>query len=246
MITLKSYAEMDLADLLRFHCERRNSVTEAHDARGQLGVCLLDHLALTSQEESESLKTQINNSSRIPYSFSGYAKRILSTKERQELVSDSLTGACAMRPVGTEIHENVWIGPDVSLADSVRIVSPAYIGAGSVVRSGATIGPFASVEHDCVVDCGTTVERSSVLPHTYLAPGLLIRNALVDGAYLEHLGLGIVADLHPAGLASKITPLHQRTQTFHDFDSNTPFPTNSAAAWGLGQPASHQWHEVHL
>ncbi len=29
MIKLKSYAEMDLADLLRFHCESRNPVTEA-------------------------------------------------------------------------------------------------------------------------------------------------------------------------------------------------------------------------
>ena len=37
VIKLKSYAEMDLADLLRFHCERRNPVTEAHDASRSAG-----------------------------------------------------------------------------------------------------------------------------------------------------------------------------------------------------------------
>jgi carbonic anhydrase/acetyltransferase-like protein (isoleucine patch superfamily) len=247
MITLKSYAEMDLADLLRFHCEKRNSVTEAHDARGQLGVCLLDHLALAQmKEESESPEAR-NGHGQIPYSFSGYAKRILSTKERQELVADGLTGACAMRPVGTEVRENVWIGPNVSLADSARVVAPAYIGRGTVVRAGSTIGPFASVEHDCVVDCGTTVERSSVLPHTYLAPGLLIRNALVDGGYLEHLGLGIVADLEPAGLASKIKPLRKRAQMFHDSDSDTVFPAGNVEAWHVsGQITSNEWREVYL
>jgi hypothetical protein len=78
------------------------------------------------------------------------------------------------------------------------------------VRAGATIGPFASVEHDCVVDCGTTVERSTVLPYTYLAPGLLIRNELVDGGYLEHLGWGAVVDLRPAGLGSRIEPREVR------------------------------------
>jgi carbonic anhydrase/acetyltransferase-like protein (isoleucine patch superfamily) len=77
-----------------------------------------------------------------------------------------------MRPLGTEIREQVWVGEGANLADSVRVIGPTYIGARTIVQAGATIGPFASVEHDCVVGCGTTVERSTVLPYTYLAPGL--------------------------------------------------------------------------
>ncbi len=215
VIKLKSYAEMDLADLLRFHCERRNPVTEAHDAQGHLGVSILDQLALRAPDieqdarPDESAKRQecsgaAPDCGRDPYQFSGYAKRILSARERQELVGDGLTGACAMRPAGIAIRDQVWIGEDVILADSARIVGPVYVGARSIIRSGATIGPFASVERDGGVDSGTTVERSTVLPNPYLAPGLLVRDGVVDGEYMEHLVWETVADLQPAGLGSRI------------------------------------------
>ena len=204
VIQLKSYAEMDLADLLRFHCESRNPVTEAEDARGQLGVCLRDYLALHATRQKSQFSPAPTDSRQIPYQFRGYAKRILSARERQELVGDGLTGACAMRPQGTEIRDQVWVGEGAKLADSVRMIGPTYIGARTIVEAGATIGPFASVEHDCVVGCGTTVERSTVLPNSYLAPGLLIRHQLVDGGYLEDLSWGAVADLQPAGLGSRI------------------------------------------
>lgn len=213
MIKLKSYAELDLGDLVRFHCWRRNSVTEVHDAKGQLGVCVLDQLALPKTNEGPDC--QHAGFERSAYPFHGYAKRIFSARERQELVGDALTGACAMRPFGNEIREQVWAGKDVRLADSVRLMGPSYIGDHAIVRAGATIGPFASVERDCVVDCGTTVEQSSILPATYLAPGLLFRNAAVDGAILQDLRSGAIADLTPAGLASRM-PEFTPSRNFDD------------------------------
>ena len=210
MIRLKSYAEMDLLDLLRFHRERRNSITDAKDARGHLGVSLLDRGALSADSLStvnhgcDFIDRDATICGRTPYEFRGYAKRILSAKERQELVGDALIGACAMRPSGTQIREQVWIGEGATLADTVRIIGPTYVGARTVVRAGATLGPLTSLEHDCVVDCGTTVEESTVLPYTYLASGLMIRRALVDGGNLEDLGSGIVADLRPLGLGSRL------------------------------------------
>jgi hypothetical protein len=248
VIKLKSYAEMDLADLLRFHCERRNPVTEAQDVRGQLGVSLLDHLALQTTGEKHRSSGAFGDCGRTPYQFSGYAKRILSAKERQELVGDGLTGGCAMRPLGTQIRDNVWMGEGVKLADSARLIGPAYIGAHSNVRAGATVGPFASVERDCVVDCGTTVERSTVLPHTYLAPGLLIRDALVDGEYLEHLGWGTVADLLPAGLGRRIQPCEPLKEPSGETTSDVFSRGDGALAWDFApsSAAARPWIQVRL
>jgi carbonic anhydrase/acetyltransferase-like protein (isoleucine patch superfamily) len=248
VIKLKSYAEMDLTDLLRFHCEKRNPVTEAQDDRGQLGVCLLDHLALHQSGEKYEFSCAPTGGGRAPYHFRGYAKRILSAKERQELVGDALTGGCAMRPLGTEIREGVWIGEGVSLADSARLIGPTYIGAGTVVRAGATIGPFASVEHDCVVDCGTTVEHSTVLPYTYLAPGLLIRHELVDGGYLEHLGWGAVVDLQPAGLGGRIEPreVRQPASSGTDVFSGAAPSTWAARQFAASTTAPQPWLQVRL
>lgn len=248
VIKLKSYAEMDLADFLRFHHESRSHVTEAHDGRGQLGVCLLDQLALHAEGEKQFPCTPAQEGGPQPYQFRGYAKRILSAKERQELVGDGLTGACAMRPLGTEIREQVWAGEGVRLADSARVIGPTYIGAGTIVRAGATIGPFASVEHDCVIDCGTTVERSTVLPYTYLAPGLLIRHALVDGGYLEDLNWGAVADLRPAGLGSRIQQREARPQPFSVTEADDSSRTGSSPAWSFvpSPAASQPWLQVQL
>jgi acetyltransferase-like isoleucine patch superfamily enzyme len=244
-IKLKSYAEMDLADLLRFHCEKRNPITEAHDAQGQLGVSLVDCLALSTSGEKYADNCLSNDSAQIPYRFHGYAKRIFAAKERQELVGDALTGACAMRPFGTEIREQVWIGEDVRLADSVRIIGPTYIGAHTVVRAGATIGPFASVERDCVIDSGTAVERSTILPCTYLAPGLRIQNALVDGRYLEDLRWGAVADLQPAGLSDRVSRRGFGTRSgagdlFAQMDNGGPWVSPHLSM------TEHQWRQVRL
>jgi hypothetical protein len=251
VIELKSYAEMDLADLLRFHCEHRSPVTEAHDAEGQLGVRLLDRPALRATGEKREACGSATESAQSPYQFNGYAKRILSARERQELVGDGLTGACAMRPLGTQIREQVWIGEGVKVATSARIISPTYIGAHTIVRAGATIGPFASVEHDCVVDCGITVERSTVLPDTYLAPGLLIRNGLVDGGHLEHLGWGAVADLEPAGLGSRIPGRGPQRAPFSSGMSDgclrgdNAFARNFASS-SSSSTASQPWLQVQL
>ncbi len=43
VISLKSYAEIDLIDFVKFHQERRNSATEACDTEGPLGVSFRTH-----------------------------------------------------------------------------------------------------------------------------------------------------------------------------------------------------------
>jgi hypothetical protein len=210
MIKLKSYAEMDLSDLVRFHCERGSSVTDVLDSQGRLGISLYDQVAFSAEKQAggfiQGPCTQ--------YPFDGYAKRISTAKERQELACDALTGACAMRPVGEKIGEQVWIGQDVNIAESAKISGPSYIGDRVTLRSGATIGPFSSVEHDCVVDCGTSIERSTVLPSTYLGIGLMIRQAMVDGGQLQDLNTGAVADLRPAGLACRISARKANRKAF--------------------------------
>ena len=240
MIKLKFYAEMDLADLLRFHSRSQKPMTEVHDSRGKLGVSVLDRpvvLAATQKGESMWFHTDFEP---VMYPFTGYSKRILSPKERQELVGDALVGSCALQPLGTEIREGVWLGAGVSLAGSAKVLGPAYIGDRTLVRPGATIGPFASVERDCVVDCGVTLERSTVLPETYLAPGLLIRRGLVDGGQMEDLPSGTVVDLQRSGLASRMAAPR--------FTATAPKPAVTAAnhSWFPTSSSSSGWHNAQL
>ena len=251
-IKLNAYAEMDLTDLLRFHCERHNSVTEAQDSRGRLGINLLDRLVLDAAGEKRESSGTPAGGTADPYQFRGYAKRTLSARERQELVRDALSGSCALRPLGTQIREQLWIGEGVQLADSARLIGPTYIGDRTIIRAGATVGPFASVERDCVVDCGTTVERSTVLPYSYLAPGLLIQHKQVDGQYLVDLVGGEVggevADLRPAGLGSRIERREWRRQIFNKPARDVSAQAGSAPAWSFApfSTATQPWLQVQL
>lgn len=201
LIKLQSYAEMDLMDLLRFHCANRSPLTDAKDKRGSLGVSLLDRSAVSDCIESDAS----DKPCAAQYHFDGYTKRFLLSQERQDLIRDGLAGICAIKPRGKLIRDGVWIADDAKVDESVRIVGPAFIGPRSVIRSGATIGPFTSVEPDCVIDGGTTITKSSVLPGTYLAPGILVEESVVSGKYLEDLRWGVHVDLAPARLARRIS-----------------------------------------
>ena len=79
------------------------------------------------------------------------------------------------------------------------------MGSHSVVAAGAIVGPLASIEQNCVVDCGTTVERATILPFTYLSPGLLIRDAQVDGGNMVDVTRETAVDLKAARLASNLS-----------------------------------------
>jgi len=240
VINLASYAEMDLDDMLHFHCQNQSMVTEACDSNGWLGVSILNCSVAVSGRNIHT-HTESSQVMRNAYPFRGYAKRIISPKERQELVADGLTGTCAMRPLGSELAQQVWIGENASLASSARVVGPSYIGDRTIVREGATIGPFASVEHDCVVDYGTTVEHAAVLPYTHLAPGLRFRKALADGGHLQDLESGTIVNLEAGCLAHRI-PSESPRET-HGLDVVNIASREGETAWRC---PSTEWRQVKL
>ena len=138
----------------------------------------------------------------------------------------------------------MWVGEGVSLADSAKVVGPSYIGDRTVVRADATVGPFASVERDCLVDCGTTIERSTILPDTYLSSGILIRHALVDGSYLEDLRSGAIADLLPSGLAGSMPSSNRAARTTSESEAELFLRFgNVVSDSAQGSP---EWREMQL
>jgi carbonic anhydrase/acetyltransferase-like protein (isoleucine patch superfamily) len=232
VIKLKSYAEMDLSDLLRFHCEKRNPVTDAQDARGSLGVRLLNRSAVDSIAANVQPSCSPIAHSATHYRFRGYTKSLLSSQERQDLVRDALSGNCALRPAARQVQDQVWVGEGAMIDESVRMIGPVFVGSGTMVNAGATIGPFASIESNCIVDCGTSVARSTVLPHTFLAPGLLVQNSVVDGDYLESLESGTVISLAAARLARRIRPATaKRTLLRATPPANSFVGAGSEAGW---------------
>lgn len=199
VIVMGSYAELDLSDLIQFHHHGGHRITRVFDPEGPLGISLLDRRAVLRE-----LPSPIRASTRSSrYDFNGYVTRLSSTLAYRKLVQDALEGRCDIRPSGFPISDNVWIDPTAVVHPSVKIHGPSYIGAHSRLNAGVEVSGGTSIEENCEIDLGTTLDCVSILPNTYIAPGLHLRNAVVDGTHLEHLDRKVTVDLGAVALAAR-------------------------------------------
>lgn len=199
LIVLGAYAEIDLSDVVRFHAKGQRRVTKVFDRHGPLGVSLLDRECILANHQWDNHE----DGSLSRYDFLGYVARLSSSVNYRRLVEDALYGRCGIQPAGIQTRENVWIDKTTRVHASAQITAPCYIGPGTKIKAGVTIRGCSSVERNCEIDLGTTINHSSVLPNTYVAPGLYLRDCVVDGTRLEHLARGVAVDLGEAGLSAR-------------------------------------------
>ena len=211
VVSLQSYAEIDLLDFVRYHRDRHSPTTVAFNQDGPLGVEILSRTSLTwRQATSHCAPAQGTRTSE--YRFDGYAKHLRTAKGYCDLVADALSRQCALTPRGSQFGAHTWVAENARIAPSARFNGPCFVGANTVLREGVTVGPFSSIEEGCVIECGTRIEESTVLPQTFLAAGLHVRRSVVDGPQLEQLDSGVMADLSCAGLARRL-PRRRKTRS---------------------------------
>lgn len=201
LVRLGAYAEVDFADLLRFHHNAGATVTRVCDAQGPLDIWALD--AAPEAQSALSLDPPSDAGTPSTYLTSGYVNRLTSARDLRLLVADAFLGRCALRPRGREIRPGVWIDDGARVHRSARIVAPAYIGRGARVRASALITRFSNVERRCLVDYGTAIEDSSLLPHTYVGRGLDVAHAVVDGNRLVNLSRNVAVTIEDANILGR-------------------------------------------
>jgi carbonic anhydrase/acetyltransferase-like protein (isoleucine patch superfamily) len=214
VVSLRSYAEIDLLDFLRYHRERRSTATEAINQDGPLGVEILSRTSMTFNQAAnwEDSADHLHTSQ---YRFHGYAKHLSNARGYSDLVADALSRQCALTPRGSQFGPATWVSENANIDPSVQLNGPCFVGRDTMLHEGVTLGPFTSIEDGCVVECGTMIEGSTILPQTYVAAGLSIRRSVVDGPQLEQLDSGIKADLACAGLTRRL-PRRSKTRIGND------------------------------
>lgn len=204
LISLGAYSELDLLDFLRFHSESRSPVTNVVDDRGPLGITLIESKCAYADGAPPSSRLPALLSCSSTYEYSGYSNRLAHSADYRQLAEHALRGLCDIRPVGQEVSPGVWVGEGARIHGSVRILGPSYIGAHSKIRSGSLIASGTTIERQCEIDCGTVVARASILPRTYLGPGLYVSQSIVCGTKLVHLGRNLSLELSETGLLSHL------------------------------------------
>jgi NDP-sugar pyrophosphorylase family protein len=225
LIRVGSYVELDIPDFLRFHREVSSPVAQVHDQHGPLDVFAIDGNGLRDKTAFSDGMTKCSR-----YPFAGYANRLGDAQDFRQLTRDALAGRAGIVPIGQEIAANVWVNDGASIDETAKINGPAYIGKYSRVRAACTLSESSSVEQDCEIDCGTTIDDSCILPHTYVGMGLSVRDAVACGDTLFHLGRNVELQLHDRRLMGSAP-----ARSFFRSLLSTPPPSS-------GQPTTFNRH----
>lgn len=205
LLRLGPYAEFDVSDLLRFHRERGQNATLIAD-----GDRPLEAAVVQASRRSDAVFL-IRNGLRMtrlaaePYVTQAYVNRLESARDLRRLAQDALLQRCGIRPHGHELKPGVWVAEHARIHRSARVLAPAFVGAHAKLRAATVVTRCSTVEHHAEVDCGTVLEDTSILPYTYVGPGLDATHAVAGFGRVAHLRRHGEIEIADARLLGSVT-----------------------------------------
>jgi len=205
VIRVGAYAEVPIDPLLQFHLDQRNHTTQVAAPDG-----LLDFFVLSGSRRNDAAilfrsRLQKMRAATPPYVTTGYVNRLRTPADLRQLVLDSFMLKTSIEPVGEQVRPGIWIGKGAKVDRSVRLVAPCYIGEHARVRAGSLVTRASSLEHHSVIDCGSVVEASSLLPFSYLGPGLDLMHSVVGSNRIASLKYGSELEVADSTLVSSVS-----------------------------------------
>jgi NDP-sugar pyrophosphorylase family protein len=97
----------------------------------------------------------------------------------------------SMLTVERQLRDDIWVGRNVSIHPSALLNGPILIGENTRIASGVTLGPYAVIGSNCLVDRNTSIERATVLPNIYLGEGLQVTDSIVFPETIVNARLGV-------------------------------------------------------
>jgi NDP-sugar pyrophosphorylase family protein len=199
------YAEVDFSELLQFHSDSRQHVTQV-----QAGDEVLDMVVVAGcrrQEGAFLLSTRLRSTRQrsSPYISRGYLNPLKNARDLRRLAQDALLMRCEIKPEGKEVKPGVWVSEHARMRRSVRVLAPAFIGAFAKLRAGAVVTRCAAIENHAEVDCGTVVEDTTLLPYSYLGAGLDVAHAVVGYRQIAHLRRDAQVEIEDPKLVDAVT-----------------------------------------
>jgi hypothetical protein len=187
LIRLGAYAEVDFEKFVQFHLDRQGRVTQLANGSQPLGVFCIS--ASRRNDAASLFRTQLGRCrTECPlFQHEGYLNQLASPRDLRQFAIDVLTLKAETCPAGKEVKPGVWMARGASVEKGARVLAPAFIGSLARVRSGAVITRCSSVERHAVVDCGTVIENSTVLPFSYVGAGLDLEHSVAGMGQIVNL-----------------------------------------------------------
>lgn len=215
LVRLGPYAEVEIDPLIQFHLDQRSHVTQVAKEDGAL-----DFFVLSSSRRNDAAFLLRNKLAKMrvaakPFMTHGYLNPLETASDFRRLVLDSFLLKTSVQPAGEQVRPGIWIGTGARVHRTVRLVAPCYVGAYSKVRKGALITRGTSLEHHSIVDCGSVVEASTLLPLSYLGAGLDLTHSIVGNKRIVSVKYGAELEVEDQSLVSAV-PSTSALRTLQD------------------------------
>jgi NDP-sugar pyrophosphorylase family protein len=191
LVRVGAYTDLDYSDLLEFHLHTRAPFTRAYEPAGAVDVAVVSLKSLRDSSGNcrKALFSLVPQQRR--FDFSGYINPLRNLRDLYQLMQDGLYGRCDLRPAGTEIRENVWVGQRAKIDATAAVSGPAFIGDASEISASCAIAGGCSIERNCKIDYGTLIQESCILQNTYVGVALDVRRAVAGGQKMYPLNRNV-------------------------------------------------------
>lgn len=203
-IRVGAYTELDVDALLQFHLDQHSHITAVEAEDGPLDIAVLSGSRRNDAAFLLRNKLRKLRVSSPAFPMIGYCNRLRSAADLRQLALDSFALRTTIQPDGEQVRPGVWIASKARIARGVRLVAPCFVGAYTRVRGGALITRGSTIEHHCVIDGGSVVENSTMLPLSYLGKGLDLMHSVVGSKKLESLSHAAQVEIEDSSLISML------------------------------------------
>ena len=205
LVRLGAYAEADFEKFVQFHIDRGGRVTQLASGPQKLEIFCIS--ASRRNDAASLFRTQLAHCrSECPlWQDEGYMNPLAGPRDLRQLAIDILTRQTQTCPAGKETKPGVWVVRGAMVEKGARVLAPAFIGSMARIRAGAVITRCSSVERHAVVDCGTVVENSTVLPFSYVGAGLDLAHSVAGMGRIVNLNRDVDVEIVDPKLISSMS-----------------------------------------
>ena len=127
----------------------------------------------------------------VAYVYRGYWIDIGTPEKYMQVHRDIMDGRYRAAPFAAAGPSAVSVADDARVDDGVTLEGPCFIDGGTVVKTGARIGPYAVIGKQCHIEEHASIEHSIVWANTRVSQEAIVRRAILG----RHCHIGRSATL---------------------------------------------------
>jgi NDP-sugar pyrophosphorylase family protein len=115
----------------------------------------------------------------VAYVYRGYWIDIGTPEKYMQVHRDIMDGRYTSPALPFSGNGQVWVSPQARIEEGVTLAGPCFVDEGTVVKAGATIGPYAVVGRQCHIEEQAIVDHAIVWANSRVSQEATVRGSIL-------------------------------------------------------------------